>query len=206
MGYKLNNGGVPIDMIAALINGHNFTTFVETGTSSGQSVLAAAQSGLFNELYTVELNEGTIREDLKPHITDNIHFHIGDSVEFLKSLQIKSPAVYWLDAHYSGSEPAPEGVDECPLLNEISYIFKGKDPNDILLVIDDARLFLGAPPYPHDPMDWPTLCEIFDRINIMCDDDFHHMTVVDDYIISFPQKLKGNYDKFWQETYPSRYL
>lgn len=208
MGYKLNNGGVPLDMIAALIKGHNFTTFVETGTSSGQSILVAAQSGLFKELHTVELNEGTVRQDIIDIMPSNVQLNVGDSVKFLKSLQIKAPTVYWLDAHYSGSEPAPKGVDECPLLDEMYAIFDNNSPEDILIVIDDARLFLGAPPKPHNPEHWPNLIQIIDTIDGLCKFSIskcHMITLVDDYIVSFPDHLFGNFNKFWQETYSLRY-
>ena len=191
-------------MIARIISGYDFISFVETGTSSGQSILAAAQSELFEYLYTVEINEGTIRDDLKPYMTDNIQFHIGDSVEFLKTIEPKYQVVYWLDAHYSGSEPAPEGVNECPLLQEIEAIFDKKDSECVFIVIDDARLFLGAPPDPHRSYWWPSLQDIIECINNHTK-GLHTVTIVDDYIISYPLELQYNFMEYWKETYAERY-
>ncbi|MDD3159854.1 MAG: hypothetical protein PHQ98_02720, partial [Candidatus ainarchaeum sp.] len=58
--------------------------------------------------------------------------------------KIKHPAIFWLDAHYSGGNTA-KGKQNSPILQELNLIFKSK-LNHIIL-IDDANYF-GTKGYP----------------------------------------------------------
>ena len=75
-------------------------------------------------------------------------------------------------------------------------------PNSIIL-IDDARFFLGPPPSVHRAKDWPS----FDEIIIKLKTNFpnHYSTLVDDTIISVPKKYKNILDEDWQTNFYTRY-
>ena len=59
--------------------------------------------------------------------------------------ELKKPALFWLDGHYSGGETA-RGKKDTPILEELITIFGAKEEHIIL--IDDARLFGSAKDYP----------------------------------------------------------
>src|SRR5688572_16817401 len=78
-------------------------TFIETGTWIG--LMVNATKSKFDRIYSIELNhrlaEVAKRKFRKyPHIT----IAQGDSTEILPSILtgLKKPALFWLDAHYSG--------------------------------------------------------------------------------------------------------
>ena len=50
--------------------------------------------------------------------------------------QIKTPALFWLDAHYSGGTTADSGQD--PIVEELKSIFQSRNCRHVVL-IDDAR-------------------------------------------------------------------
>ena len=66
--------------------------------------------------------------------------------------------LFWLDAHWSGSQTYGED-DECPLLEELEIILSSNLKNFAIL-IDDARLFLAPPPLPHNLEIWPSITDI----------------------------------------------
>jgi len=65
-------------------------------------------------------------------------------------------ALHWLDSHWFGAETAGEN-DQCPLLGELACL---SERHQDIILIDDARLFLAAPPMPHNPAQWPTIADI----------------------------------------------
>jgi hypothetical protein len=125
----------------------NYTTFVETGTFRGDMV--EAQKRQFDTIYSIELSQYYYERAVErfkgiPHI----HLLFGDSSVVLPSIIAKlvSPAIFWLDGHYSAGQTA-KGDKECPILEEIDAIFSGK-PLDHIILIDDARCFTGEGDYP----------------------------------------------------------
>lgn len=87
-----------------------------------------------------------------------------------------------MDGHWSGGETAGEH-DECPLLDELVCLSSRTE--DIIL-IDDARLFLCAPPLPHNPSQWPTICDIVDVLSTSAKKPF--IQIVDDVIFITPDE------------------
>jgi hypothetical protein len=85
----------------------------------------------------------------------------GDSGNVLNQVlaEISQPALFWLDGHYSEGITA-KGEKECPIIEELSCIFKSKRLNHLIL-IDDARLFIGR-------NDYPTIQELTDFIFKEC--------------------------------------
>jgi hypothetical protein len=70
----------------------------------------------------------------------------GDSGEVLASIvaQLESPALFWLDAHYSEGNTA-RGSLETPVRRELEVILRS--PPDHVILVDDARSF-GTGDYP----------------------------------------------------------
>ena len=126
---------------------HQYTTLVETGTYKGDMV--EAQKTRFKKIISIELGVDLYLKAKKRFINDkNVIIVQGDSGKVLPKilLDINEPAIFWLDGHYSSGITA-KGDKECPIFEELDSIFNSKKFNHILL-IDDARLFLGAGDYP----------------------------------------------------------
>jgi hypothetical protein len=112
-------------------------TFVETGTFVGDTTAAVARS--FDRCFTIELSDDLHARAVKrfaaqPHIVC-VH---GDSGAAISDIlhRIDQPALFWLDAHYSGGITADAGYD--PILKELSSIFAHSIKSHVVL-IDDAR-------------------------------------------------------------------
>lgn len=209
MGYTLNGvntGGLPMYLIERILAKHHVDYFVETGTASGESVRLAAQH--FKKCYTVEVIEGRpVREDAPI----NIVFFTGDSSEILtviidellieKSGKERQWVLFWLDAHYSGDKPNETEFLECPLINEINAVATYGE--DAIIFIDDARLFLGHPPYPNNPTQWPNIHDIF--ILLREKFPYHYSTITDDYILCIPIHIREIIDEEWRERFHIRY-
>ena len=59
---------------------------------------------------------------------------------------LKEPAVFWLDAHYSGDTTAL-GPQETPVMEELRHVLAHGVTNHVVL-IDDVRLFTGLQSWP----------------------------------------------------------
>ena len=135
---------------------HNISTFVETGTYRGDMVWAMLKT--FEEIISVELGEQLWKDACKRFSKySNVKLLQGDSGVILKDVvpQLKNNVIFWLDGHYSAGNTA-KGEKDCPIYEELDSILKS-NLNHILL-IDDARLFVGAG-------DYPTLHELQDYIS-----------------------------------------
>jgi hypothetical protein len=91
--------------------------------------------------------------------TPNVRCYLGDSAQVLPEIlrQLRSPAMFWLDAHWCG-EGTGFSQTECPLLRELELILNHH--RDHIIMIDDARCFLAPPPPPHRANDWPSFADI----------------------------------------------
>src|SRR5262249_11637841 len=117
----------------------SFNVFVETGTNMGETTVLAA--GYFKQVYTIELAEALYRTTkAKLSHFKNIEFLRGDSAVLLGDVSswVTEPAVFFLDAHWSGGETA-FGSEEVPLYRELNHIAKRRQSD--LIIIDDFRLF-----------------------------------------------------------------
>jgi len=123
-----------------------FSVLVETGTFLGDMVEAERRN--FDKIYSIELSEVLWEKAVERfRVHKKIQILKGDSGMVLRSLvpQIKTPAIFWLDGHYSEGMTA-RGEKDCPIIEELAAIFLS-DLNHILL-IDDARCFTGEGHYP----------------------------------------------------------
>lgn len=176
--------GIPKDIVVELARLNGATVFVETGTFHGATARWA--SDYFDIVHTIERAEGLYTLHGKElaqvkHVTP----HLGDSRDILPSI-IRGigdrRAVYWLDGHWSGGETAGES-DECPLLDELACVSSRTE--DIIL-IDDARYFLCAPPPPYNPSQWPTIPAILNALAGSARRSF--VQIVDDVIFIVPNE------------------
>ena len=132
-------------------------TLVETGTYVGNTVEAVRND--FSRIFSIELDNGLF-EKAKTKFSRDQHVEIlqGDSAQILPRILngIHRPALFWLDAHYSGAGTAKGGI-ETPILTELSLLLAHAIKNHIVL-IDDARLFNGL-------ADYPSLRELTDMVS-----------------------------------------
>jgi hypothetical protein len=201
MGYKhfgVNTGGLPIEYIKNFKKEHEIPVFIETGTAGGDSVRQASE--IFDICHTIEIVYGRPQGEFP----SNVRLHEGDSAKLLNHIASQYPSrniFFWLDAHWSEPHEAPEGTDECPILKEIESI---RDVGErALIMIDDARLFFGGPPWPCNPVSWPRFMHVFDKLRQSFPK--HIVSIVDDYIIAFPEKMKNEHFYEWRGRFTERY-
>jgi hypothetical protein len=126
---------------------YSCSVLVETGTYKGEMV--EAQKSNYKKVFSIELGTDLYEQAKRRFKNDaNVTLLQGDSGKVLAKVidQINEPAVFWLDGHYSGGVTA-KGQKDCPIYEELNCIFAKRGLNHVLL-IDDARLFVGTNDYP----------------------------------------------------------
>lgn len=164
--------------------------FVEGGTFSGGT--ARKMSRHFPLVYTIENSHRMHKIARENIIEKNVILLKGDTRDYLPEILDKTDNIlFWLDAHWSGGETYGNN-DECPLLEELEIIFR-HDKN-IIILIDDARLFLAPPPLPHDRNSWPSLVDIVNLLPERSD-----ILVYEDVIYIYPRTLKKELTMHFQQ-------
>jgi hypothetical protein len=111
--------------------------------------MVEAQKNNFEKIISIELGDD-LYSNAKIRFKKNKNIIIlkGDSGKILPTIlsDLKDPAIFWLDGHYSAGVTA-KGEKDCPIFEELNSIFQSKKFNHILL-IDDARCFNGEGDYP----------------------------------------------------------
>jgi hypothetical protein len=185
--------GPPPDLIEALKKQFAPGVFIETGTYRGATARWA--SSHFQTVYTIEASREAYDSARGIHQTlANVTFLFGSSPEVLRQLlpTIHAPALFWLDAHWMGSESFGE-TKECPLLDELKEI--NRSPNAHFILVDDARLFLAPPPLPHKAEQWPDIRAVLDELS----QKPRYTTVFEDVIVSVPETARGSISAFLQQ-------
>ena len=122
-------------------------TLIETGTYLGDTIYS--QKDNFSNIISVELSQRFFKA-AKTRFKKYSHIRIcfGNSGELLSEIMpgITSRSLIWLDGHYSGRLTA-RGETESPVFKELDAIFKNNELLHVIL-IDDARLFIGKRDYP----------------------------------------------------------
>jgi len=137
-------------MIKAYARQFSCRYLVETGTYFGETVAAALNS--FEKIWSIELAPALAAAARKRFAT---HQHVqvigGDFSTVLRQIvpKLDKSTLFWLDGHYCGGATA-KGDLECPILDELDAVFSGAPQRDVIL-IDDARLFVGQHDYPTIP-------------------------------------------------------
>jgi hypothetical protein len=189
------NFSIPESLVLNLVKNNNVKNFIETGTYKGNSSFWAAKH--FDNVFTIELNKELYEEtSSRKDAPKNITFLQGNSKVVLPELvnTLDGQSIFWLDGHWCMGAGGKE--DECPLMNELMAISKTKDS---IILIDDARCFLGPLPPPHNANDWPRIDEIFSLIRNYFPD--YTSTIVEDVIVAVPASVKQNLDDYWQNNY-----
>lgn len=173
-------------------------TFVETGTFQGDTVESAAP--YFAEVCSVELSDelhalACARFADRP----NIRIEHGDSPVFLEERSKEfagRPVLFWLDAHTCDIGHTSGADSQTAILRELEAI-KSLHPESILL-IDDARLYLCAPPGPPLPNEWPDIDDLIRRLYQL--GGSHRLIILDDVIVFYPGHLRGRFSNFAREN------
>ena len=173
--------GPPADLILALQRQLRLEDFVETGTYRGDTAAWAAAH--FARVATIELSPeyhaaATTRFRAQPQV----RVLLGDSGAMLRKVvaELAGPAVFWLDAHWSGLDTAGRET-ECPLLSELAIL--NAAPVTHTLLVDDARLFAAPPPRPHRAELWPDLGAVLDALRA---GGRRHVVMFEDVLIAVP--------------------
>jgi hypothetical protein len=122
--------------------------FVETGTYKGKMVYAVMPH--IKEIYSIELDAIHFEKARRRFAGySNIHIIRGQSGELLPEVlrDINEPALFWLDPHYSGGSTT-KGDLETPIIQEMSCILNHNRAKQHIVLIDDARCFVGKNDYP----------------------------------------------------------
>ena len=163
--------------------------FVETGNFQGDSLAVARKH--FDTCYSVELSDELHRKAIERFRGQTgITIHHGPSPEFLKQKSAefeKRPVLFWLDAHWCVAEGTSGADSQSPLLDELRGI--GRLHRDSVILIDDARLYLCAPPKPHRMGDWPDLDDIC-RLLFQISSE-HRLMVYNDVIVFYPTRIQA---------------
>jgi hypothetical protein len=129
-------------------NKYSIATLVETGTYLGHMVNATKRR--FKQIYSIEL-EPVLYKRAATKFSRYGHITIlqGDSGQGLPKIlsHIYSPCLFWLDAHYSGGITA-KGNLETPIVLELEHILSHPLAHAHVILIDDARCFVGSNNYP----------------------------------------------------------
>jgi hypothetical protein len=120
--------------------------FIETGTFAGTMIDAVRAR--FDRVVSIELDPAWHARALASlHPDSRITLLLGDSGLLLPKVltELTEPALFWLDAHYSGPATARGALDS-PIVQELDAI-RAHGLNHVVL-IDDIRDFQGINGYP----------------------------------------------------------
>jgi len=187
--------GPPTELILQLKERYGLVNFIETGTYHGSTAVWAAS--YFDNVITIEYSREIYEETVARYgKIKNINFIFGDSRSVLNTIvqKLDSPAIFWLDSHWSGGKTYGEN-DECPLIEEIHAI--QKSPYAHFIFIDDARLFMSPPPPPHRIEQWPSIDEVIEALKSSSQKCY--IVIVEDVLIAVPEYAKDFVASYCQE-------
>jgi hypothetical protein len=118
---------------------------VETGTYKADTVRALR--GQFHEIHSIEIDERLYANaQRRCRRQPNARLHLGNSAEILPQImaELREPALFWLDAHYSGRSTG--GIGGHPLLDELDTCLRVSAGHVVL--VDDVREFGASEGYP----------------------------------------------------------
>jgi hypothetical protein len=199
MGYV--SFSMPREIVIKFMEKGGIRNFVETGTFQGGTTFWAANH--FDEVFTIEIDPAISKATaLRPGRPKNIQFFIGNSKDVLPEVaeKLQGRSLFWLDGHWCNVTELGKDM-ECPLMDELRALDKMKDA---VILIDDARAFLGPLPPPHDNTQWPRIDEIFLLLKQQFPDNL--VTIADDVIYCLPPDLISTYDEDWISNFNKRFV
>jgi hypothetical protein len=173
----------PKKFIYSIQEKFQYTNFIETGTYMGETSIWA--STLFKNVFTIEVNPELSQAAVRrAQGKANISFICGDSSLMLKDISknLTGTSLYWLDGHWCGGVSKLTG--ECPLIAELNSILSR---NEDVVLIDDARFFMGVVPQPHDPEEWPRIDQVISLLKIKY--PAHEIIIEYDIIMCLPKRI-----------------
>jgi hypothetical protein len=189
--------GPPEALVLALQKQLGIDEFIETGTYHGGTAAWAGRQ--FARVATIELSPkyhaaAVAKFQSQPHI----RALCGGSVAVLGEVipALSAPALFWLDAHWSGFDTAGQEA-ECPVLEEIALL--NASPRDHVVLVDDARLFCAPPPRPHRADQWPDLATV---TNALVAGGRRHVVMTDDVFVAVPAAAKDFLTNWLQDAPP----
>jgi hypothetical protein len=121
--------------------------FVETGTFAGEMIDAVRPR--FDRIVSIELDPGCHARAVDRFRSDRrVSLLQGDSGVRLQDVlaSLTEPALFWLDAHYSGPTTA-RGIVDSPIVQELAAL-RAHPVTGHVVLIDDMRYFTGRDGYP----------------------------------------------------------
>jgi hypothetical protein len=163
--------------------------FIETGAFHGDSLELARRH--FRECRSCEMSP-ELHEQVRARFAghSNVKVQLSDSPAFLAGQReevARRPSVFWLDAHWCQAEKTAGRSSQSPLLAELAAI--GSLHPDSVILIDDARLYLCAPPLPHDCPGWPDFHTVLTLLLSLSSQ--HRVMVVNDVLMFFPARINA---------------
>lgn len=175
--------------------------FIETGTYLGGTTFWAAAQ--FDKVYTIEIDQQLSQAAAAtPGCPANVEFLVGDSKSVLPELmqrQLSGTCLFWLDGHWCLGGGGKD--QECPLIDELTAI---QSRQEAIILIDDARCFLGPLPPPHEADHWPRIDEVFRKITELF--PTHRFTILDDVIVVLPPAYFPVFDSEWKKGFQQRFF
>ena len=187
--------GPPENVVLALGKELGIRHFVESGTHLGGTANWAANH--FERVTTMELSPHFHAEASKRLAArSQVRLLCGDSGKLLREIvgEMKGPAIFWLDAHWSGGETAGEDA-ECPVLLEIEEV--NKSPLENVILVDDARLFCAPPPRPHKADQWPELATLLTALDA---GTRRYVVLFEDVLVAVPVSARGFFSAWLQDA------
>ncbi len=198
MGYI--NFSMPREIVLKFKENGGIRNFVETGTFRGNTSFWAAKH--FEKVYTIEIDPEISRTTASvKDCPKNIEFLIGNSKDILPEITktLEGPTIFWLDGHWCNVTSYGKDM-ECPLMDELKAL---ENLHDAVILIDDARAFLGPMPPPHDPGQWPRIDEIIILLKKQYPSNL--VTIADDVIYCLPPSQIAIFEKDWIDQFERRF-
>lgn len=137
------------NVLREYLKAYNLKHFIETGTHLGDT-LAEVSHDASIQATSVELDKSYFSAAKQRFASyPNVTLLQGDSGVVMPEIveQLNSPALFWLDGHYSGGNTG-KGDLETPVSVELEAVLQSSIKGHVIL-IDDARCFDGTHDYPH---------------------------------------------------------
>jgi hypothetical protein len=137
-----------IEVVQLYQNHYAYSNFVETGTFKGKMIEGVISN--FDKIYSIELGKNYYLDAIARFKEPHVNLFFGDTISVLPILlkRIKSPIVFWLDAHYWPNSSFAIGTTACPIREELNTISQHPISTKHVILIDDYRCFTGKLGYP----------------------------------------------------------
>jgi len=141
---------VKYGVISEYARRYRTAVLIETGTFYGNAIFTLRRD--FHEIHSIELAPALYEFNVRElsHLPQ-VHLHLGDSAVVLPQLllTLREPALFWLDGHFCAG-PSARASSDTPISAELDHLLKQPSGKNVVL-IDDARLFIGRDDYPSIP-------------------------------------------------------